>query len=123
MLNVGQNLQFNNRRWHIRHIETLNERTFVLEAIGTSDAAQGMARQIRAIQYGPDLFLEQGRQPRYWRGNLNEDWVEELHGSVLHCQPSTWLELLTAHTSFLYERLENRIANGGEENGISPTIN
>ena len=64
MLTTGQNLLLNNRRWHIRAVRPLAGRAFELEAIGTSDAAQGMTRTMTAYLYGEDLLIEQP-QPRF----------------------------------------------------------
>ena len=57
-----------------------------------------MSRQIQVICYNDHLFLEQGRQPRYWQAHLKQDWVDELHGPVLYCRPATWLEVINQHT-------------------------
>ena len=56
-----------------------------------------MTRHLQASQYGDDLFIEQ-RHSRYWYAHLQRDWIEELQGPVLQCQPATWLDLLSAHT-------------------------
>lgn len=96
MLNVGQNLLLNNRRWHIRHIQPVTERLFEIEAIGASPAALGMTRRMTVICYGDDLFISQTH--RSWHGNLKRDWVEDLYGNALHCHPATLLDILNSHT-------------------------
>lgn len=97
MLKAGQTLLLNNRAWRIRQIEPLDERNLGLETIGVSEAAQGMTRRMRAIQYGEEIFIEP-RQGSYWRANLHHDWVEGEQGPRLNCHPATWLDVLAAHT-------------------------
>ena len=97
MLTVGQNLLLNNRRWHIRAVRPLAGRAFELEAIGASDAAQGMTRPMTAYLYGKDLFIEQ-RQPRLWHAHLGRDWRDDLTGPALQAKLATWLDLLAVHT-------------------------
>ncbi|MDX1520036.1 MAG: PD-(D/E)XK nuclease family protein [Anaerolineae bacterium] len=101
MLNVGQNLLLNNRRWHIRRIQLLAGRVVELEVIGASDAAQGMTRTLTAIRYEDDLFIEHSPargDPRYWHGHLQQDWVEDTFGLSLQCRPAQPLDLLAVHS-------------------------
>ncbi len=98
MINVGQNLYLNNRRWHIRLITPLAESLYDIEVIGSSTAAQGMTRALRVIQVGENLYLEQPRQNRYWQANLGQDWITEDYGDALQCRPATKLDVLDKHT-------------------------
>jgi hypothetical protein len=98
LLKAGQNLLLNNRLWHLRQIHSVGARTWELEAIGASTAALGMTRQMMAVQYGADLFIQQRQQGPYWHGHLQQDWVDTEHGPALNCQPTTWLDLLAVHT-------------------------
>lgn len=100
MLTVGQTLLLGNRRWHLRVVQPLAGRGFSLEAIGASEAAQGMTRRMTAYLYGEELFIEQReqRRPRLWQAHLGRDWRDDLYGPALQAQPATWLNLLAAHT-------------------------
>ncbi len=97
MLKAGHNLLLNKRRWQIRAVRPVVERVFDLEAIGASEASLGMTRQLRAVLYGDDLFIEQHHQ-RCWHGHLQHDWIENEYDAVLQCKPATWLDVLNAHT-------------------------
>lgn len=97
MLKPGQNLLLNNRLWHLRQVRQEKGRLWTLEAIGVSEAALGLTRSMRALQYGDDLFIQQ-RQRDYWYGQLQQDWLETERGPALNCRPATWLDLLTIHT-------------------------
>jgi hypothetical protein len=97
VLKAGQAILLNNRRWHLRRVQPLGARTVELEAIGTSEAAQGMTRRMTAYRYDDDLFIEQRRQ-QIWQAHLQRDWIEDDQGPVLHCRAATWLEVLDAHT-------------------------
>jgi hypothetical protein len=97
-LKPGQILQLNNRLWSLRRVTPLVGRHLELEAIGASEAAQGMMRQIKAVLLGPHLFIEQ-RRGGYWQANLDSDWQETGTGPVLICRPATALELLNDHTA------------------------
>lgn len=78
-------------------MQPLDEHTLQLEAIGASEAALGMTRQMKAVLYGQDLFIEQ-RRGNYWHAHLEQDWMEGEHGPALNCSPATGLNLLDAHT-------------------------
>ncbi len=97
MLKAGQNLLLNKRLWQLRQVQPLQGRNWELEAVGVSEAALGLTRQMKAILYGDDLFIQQ-RQLDYWHGQLQTDWVETERGPALNCQPATWLDLLASHT-------------------------
>jgi hypothetical protein len=97
VLKAGQNLLLNNRLWHLREVHQEKGRHWKLEAIGLSEAALGLTRQMKAIQYGDELFIQQ-RRPGYWHGHLRRDWLETERGPVLNCRPATWLDLLAIHT-------------------------
>lgn len=99
MLKAGQNLLLNNRLWHLRQVHQAKGRHWEIEAIGVSEAALGLTRQMTAIQYGDELFIQQ-RQRDYWHGHLGRDWLETERGPALNCQPATWLDLLAVHTRF-----------------------
>lgn len=94
---VGQNLLLNHRLWTIRQVHLLRGRNLALEVIGASSASLGMTRRLKAIQYKDDLFIER-RQPGYWYGHLQRDWIEHDSGPALACQSATWLDLLDIHT-------------------------
>ena len=96
-LSAGQSLMLNNRLWSLRQVRPLKGRNLELEAIGASDASQGMTRVLRAVQYGDDLFVAQ-RRGGYWRANLHTDWTDSNFGPLLQCQSATSLDLLDAHT-------------------------
>ncbi|MBI1878393.1 MAG: PD-(D/E)XK nuclease family protein [Chloroflexi bacterium] len=99
VLKAGQNLLLNNRLWHLRQVYQEKGRLWNLEAIGVSEAALGLTRSMKAIQYGDDLFIRQ-RQRDYWHGHLRQDWLETERGPALQCQPATWLDLLAVHTRY-----------------------
>jgi hypothetical protein len=96
-LRPGQSFLLNNRLWSIRQVEPAEGRCLEIEAIGASEAAQGMTRHLKAIQYGQTLFIEQ-RRGGYWRADLERDWQETDYGPTLTCRPATELDLLAAHT-------------------------
>jgi hypothetical protein len=96
-LKPGQLLLLNNRPWSIWQVQPLEGRNLEIEAIGASTAAQGMTRRLKAIHYGPTLFIEQQRGG-YWSADLQQDWVETEHGPALNCKIATSLDLLAAHT-------------------------
>jgi hypothetical protein len=98
VLKAGQSLLLNNRRWHLRQVRPLGARNLEMEAIGASEAAQGMTRRLTAIRYGDELFIARKRAQEYWRAHLRQDWQENELGPVLKCRPATWLDLLDAHT-------------------------
>lgn len=98
MLKAGQNLLLNNRLWHLRQVKSLGGRTWELEAMGASIAAQGMTRRLTAIQYDDHLFIQQ-RQPGYWYGHLQQDWQETDRGPALNCRSAAALDLLAVHTT------------------------
>lgn len=98
MLKIGQALVLSNRRWQLRSVRPVGLRKFELEAIGASEASQGLTRHLSAYLYGDELFIEQRR--RYWRGHLQADWVETDFEAVLHCRPATALDLLNVHTRY-----------------------
>jgi hypothetical protein len=97
MLKAGQSLLLNNRLWSLRQVRHLAGRNLELEAMGASEAALGMTRRMKAIQYGDDLFIEQHRAG-YWRANLQHDWIKGDYSPVLSCKPATQLDLLDTHT-------------------------
>lgn len=97
-LKPGQNLLLNNRLWSLWQVTQREGRQLDLEAIGASQSSQGMARQLTAVQYGLELFIEQ-RRGGYWRANLEQDWQETSGGPVLEFHPATRLDLLNQHTS------------------------
>lgn len=98
MLKAGQSLLLNNRRWHLRQVRPRGERSLELEAMGASEAAQGLTRRLNASRYGDELFIARKRVQDYWTAHLRQDWREEAAGPVLACRPATWLDLLDAHT-------------------------
>ncbi len=75
----------------------LKGRKLELEAIGASEASQGMTRMLNAVQYGDELFIAQ-RRGSYWHANLHTDWTDGDFGPLLQCQQATTLDLLNAHT-------------------------
>lgn len=97
-LRAGQNLLLNRRVWHITDITPTAGRRLKIEAIGASEAAQGMTRRFTAYCYGDDLFIDRGRQPGYWQANISRDWVTTSTGPALAARPATPLDLLAAHT-------------------------
>ncbi|MEM7342941.1 MAG: PD-(D/E)XK nuclease family protein [Chloroflexota bacterium] len=101
MLKPGQSVLINKRRWHLRQVIPEAGRRVRLETVGTSTAAQGLTRELIAFHYGDDLFIEQ-RHQRYWRANLQTDWLEDdlLVGPMLQFQPTTWLDFLAVHTQY-----------------------
>ncbi|MEW5958251.1 MAG: PD-(D/E)XK nuclease family protein [Chloroflexota bacterium] len=98
MLKAGQSLLLNNRRWHLRQVRSREARQLELEAIGVSEAAQGMTRRLTAIQYGDELFIAKKRIQEYWYAHLEQDWRDDELGPILACRSATWLDLLDAHT-------------------------
>ncbi|MCB0209700.1 MAG: PD-(D/E)XK nuclease family protein [Anaerolineae bacterium] len=96
-LKPGQILLLNNRLWSLWQVTPREGRRLELEAIGASEAAQGMTRRLAAVQYGPELFIAQ-RRGGYWRANLEHDWQETRSGPLLAFQPATPLDLLNRHT-------------------------
>jgi len=98
LLKAGQSLLLNNRRWRLRQVRARGGRSLELEAIGASEAAQGMTRRLSAVHYGDELFIARKRAQDYWTAHLRQDWRDEAAGPVLACRPATWLDLLDAHT-------------------------
>lgn len=96
-LTAGQSLLLNNRLWHLRQVRPRSARVLELEAIGASEAAQGMARRLQAIVLGRHLFIARPRHD-YWQANLDQDWQPGDFGPVLACRPATRLDLLDAFT-------------------------
>lgn len=97
-LKPGQNLLLNNRLWSLWQVTPQAGRQLALAAIGASEAARGMTRRLAAVQYGPDLFVEQ-RHGGYWHANLERDWRDTNQGPVLEFQEATQLDLLDRHTN------------------------
>ncbi|GAB4440202.1 MAG: hypothetical protein Kow0031_22140 [Anaerolineae bacterium] len=93
----GHTIQLNRRLWTLRHVAAPQPGRLRLEAIGASEAALGMTRQMEALQLGPRLFIEQ-RRGGYWQANLLTGWQDGPAGPVLNFQPATPLDLLDAHT-------------------------
>jgi hypothetical protein len=109
LLKAGQNILLNNRLWHVRQVSPLTALTWQLEVMGVSAAALGLTRQMSALRYGDQLFI-QSRPPQYWRGHLQHDWVDTERGPALNCQPAIWLDLLNAHTCHPTADLKNQFS-------------